>query len=132
MSFFLFSSKRFNSKQINSSAIAAKRRRVGKVLSRHSALHYAEPLESRAMLAAAIMQVTSSTPNGFYRVGDTIAIAVEYDSAVTVSGIPILKLNCNSGGTFASYRGQSGGNTILNFQYTVVSGDTTSPDLDVF
>ena len=84
------------------------------------------------MLAAAIMQVTSSTPNGFYRVGDTIAIAVEYDSAVTVSGIPILKLNCNSGGTFASYRGQSGGNTILNFQYTVVSGDTTSPDLDVF
>ena len=132
MSFFLFSSKRFNSKRISGSAIAAKRRRVGKVLSRHSALLYAEPLESRAMLAAAIMQVTSSTPNGFYRVGDTIAIAVEYDSAVTVSGIPILKLNCNSGGTFASYRGQSGGNTILNFQYTVVSGDTTSPDLDVF
>ena len=129
MSFF-YSGKRFNSKQINSSAIAAKRRRVRKVLSRHSALLYAEPLESRAMLAAAIMQVTSSTPNGFYRAGDTIAIAVEYDSAVTVSGTPILKLNCNSGATFASYSGQSGGNTILNFQYTVVSGDT-SPDLDV-
>ena len=83
------------------------------------------------MLAAAIMQVTSSTPNGSYKAGDRIAIAVEYDSAVTVSGTPILKLNCNSGGTFASYSGQSGGNTILNFQYTVVSGDT-SPDLDVF
>ena len=83
------------------------------------------------MLAAAIMQVTSSTPNGFYRVGDTIAIAVEYDTAVQVSGTPILKLNCNSGGHFASYSGQSGGNTILNFQYTVVSGDT-SLDLDVF
>ena len=130
MSFFLFSGKRFNSKQINSSSIAAKRRRVGKVLSRHSALLYAEPLESRTMLAAAIIQVTSSTPNGSYKAGDTIAIAVEYDSAVTVSGSPILKLNCNSGTTFASYSGQSGGNTILNFQYTVVSGDT-SPDLDV-
>ena len=68
------------------------------------------------MLAAAIMQVTSSTPNGSYKAGDRIAIAVEYDSAVTVSGTPILKLNCNSGGTFASYTGQSGGNTILNFQ----------------
>jgi hypothetical protein len=72
-----------------------------------------------------VAQVTSSTANGTYKVGDAISIQVAFAEPVTVTGTPILALS--SGGT-AMYASGSGGNT-LTFNYTVQSGHSAS-DLD--
>ena len=72
-----------------------------------------------------VAQVTSSTANGTYKVGDAISIQVAFAEPVTVTGTPTLALN--SGGT-AMYASGSGGNT-LTFNYTVQAGHSAS-DLD--
>lgn len=78
-----------------------------------------------------ITNVTSSSSNGTYKLGDTVSIQVAFDEAVTVNttgGTPTLTLNTGTTSTSAIYTSGSGTNT-LNFTYTVASGDF-STDLD--
>lgn len=72
-----------------------------------------------------ISNVTSSTVNGTYKLGDVISITVTFSEAITVTGTPTLALN--SSGT-ASYTSGSG-TTVLTFSYTVGNGES-SIDLD--
>lgn len=76
----------------------------------------------------AVTNVSSSTTNGLYGVGDTITIAVTFDQAVEVIGTPLLRLETGSADRQAAYAGGSGSNT-LTFTYTVQEGDTAA-DLD--
>ena len=76
-------------------------------------------------IAPTVSSVNSSTSNGSYKVGDVIAITVNFSENVNVTGTP--KLALNSGGN-ASY--SSGNNsTSLTFNYTVAGGENSS-DLD--
>src|SRR4051794_72515 len=77
--------------------------------------------------AVSVDQVRSLSPNGTYAAGDTITLAVDYHSAVSVSGTPELSLN--SGGT-ASFSGYGHTPTELLFSYVVQPGDYAA-DLDV-
>lgn len=91
-------------------------------------LHH-EKLEGRVLLAADILSVSSTLPNGNYTVGQVIPIAVEYSEPVFVVGSPVLSVNA-APGRLATFAGQSGGGHTLNFTYTVQSGDSTI-DFDV-
>ncbi len=75
--------------------------------------------------APTVTNVTSTTVDGTYGAGASIAITVAFSKAVTVTGTPLLGLN--SGGS-ASYSTGSGTNT-LTFTYTVLAGQSSS-DLD--
>jgi hypothetical protein len=75
-----------------------------------------------------IIDVTSPVANGSYKAGDTVAITLTFNRAVTVDttgGTPSLSLN---GGGTASYSSGSGG-TALTFTYTVGAGQNAA-DLD--
>jgi hypothetical protein len=75
-----------------------------------------------------VSDVSSTTANGSYKAGDTIAIHVSFSKAVTVGtsgGTPTLALN--DGGT-ATYLSGSGSSTLV-FAYTVGAG-RDSADLD--
>ena len=75
-----------------------------------------------------ITDVTSTTGNGSYKQGQTIAITVEFSEAVNVTGTPQLTLE--TGGSDAVVDYSSGtGSTTLTFNYTIGSGET-SGDLD--
>ena len=77
--------------------------------------------------------VSSSTSDGSYKVGDSITINVAFSEAVTVdttNGTPTLELGTGSTDRTATYASGSGTNTLA-FTYTVQSGDTSS-DLDFF
>ncbi|MFI5460269.1 MAG: hypothetical protein ACHRXM_33040, partial [Isosphaerales bacterium] len=67
--------------------------------------------------------VSSTTANGTYGVGATIAVTVGFSNPVVVTGTPQLALN--SGGV-ASYSSGSGTNT-LTFNYTVAAGESANP-----
>lgn len=88
-----------------------------------------EMLERRAMLAAQIVQVSTSAASGSYNAGDIIPIAVDFTEAVRVTaGNPALVVNSS---VFpAVYRGQNASMTTMYFDYTVQTGDT-SPVFDV-
>ena len=73
----------------------------------------------------AITGVNSTTADGAYGIGSTIAITIVFSGAVTVTGVPQLALN--SGGT-AGYSSGSGTST-LTFHYIVGAGQG-SPRLD--
>jgi hypothetical protein len=75
---------------------------------------------------ATISNITSSTVNGSYALGQSISIQVEFSEAVTVTGSPQLALS--SGGT-ATYSAGSG-TSSLTFNYTIADGEN-SPDLDI-
>jgi hypothetical protein len=75
--------------------------------------------------APTVSNVTSSTPDGAYRVNSPISIQVQMSEPVTVAGSPTLALNVGRNATFVNV---TGGN-VLNFTYTVVAGDNTA-DLD--
>ena len=75
-----------------------------------------------------VTNVSASTGNGTYKIGDVITITVTYDSAVAVTGTPTLTLETGSADRVATYLSGSGGNT-LTFTYTVRAGDS-SQDLD--
>ena len=75
--------------------------------------------------APTVTGVTSTTADGAYGIGSTIAITVGWSKAVVVTGTPQLSLN--SGGA-ASYSSGSGTST-LTFTYTVAAGEN-SPKLD--
>jgi uncharacterized repeat protein (TIGR02059 family) len=72
-----------------------------------------------------VSSVSSTTSNGSYKAGDTVAVTVLFNESVTVTGTPTLTLN--SGGT-ASYASGSGTNT-LSFSYTILGGENAG-DLD--
>ncbi|UXY15303.1 DUF4347 domain-containing protein [Chitiniphilus purpureus] len=77
----------------------------------------------------AVVSVAGGSPDGGYKVGDTISISVTFDQAVTVSGgTPTLLLETGATDRLASYVSGSGSNT-LTFSYTVQPGDLAT-DLD--
>ncbi len=78
--------------------------------------------------APTITNVTATNANATYGSGAVISIQITFSEAVTVTGgTPTLTLNTSPSRT-ASYVSGSG-STVLTFDYTVVSGDTSS-DLD--
>ncbi|PZX17834.1 putative secreted protein (Por secretion system target) [Breznakibacter xylanolyticus] len=72
-----------------------------------------------------VTSVSSTTANGAYKIGDVIAITVNFSESVGVTGTPTLALA--TGGT-ASYSMGSGSST-LTFNYTVGTGHVIA-DLD--
>ncbi|RXN90332.1 hypothetical protein C7R54_12510 [Achromobacter aloeverae] len=75
-----------------------------------------------------ITSVTSGTPNGLYKAGDSVTIVLTFSEAVTVSPVgagPTLALN---NGGVATYAGGSGTDT-LTFTYTIGAGQDVA-DLD--
>jgi hypothetical protein len=83
----------------------------------------------RVTTAPKVVGITSSSPAGVLKVGDTITIQVALSKPVTVTGSPRLKLNVGDM-RFAEYAGGSS-SSLLSFTYTVQAGDVTSR-LDVF
>jgi hypothetical protein len=78
-----------------------------------------------------VTDVSSTTPDGSYKVGDTIFLTVTFDQAVVVDGsggTPTLLLETGGIDHGATYVSGSGSNT-LTFAYTVQAGDA-STDLD--
>ncbi len=72
-----------------------------------------------------VSQVTSSTANGRYSAGDTLAISIVFSEAVTVTGgQPRLTLETDVNDTEASYTSGSGSNTLI-FNYVVQAGDSS-------
>jgi hypothetical protein len=72
--------------------------------------------------APTVTNVSSTTSNGTYGVGASIAVTVTFSSPVNVTGTPQLALN--SGGT-ASYASGTGTST-LTFSYTVSAGQNSA------
>lgn len=93
-----------------------------------------ERFESRAMLAAQIVEVSSTLPAGkAVGIGQTIPFQVVYSEPVSVLGTPVANVNVvKMGGVpaTATYTGPSGGGLIQNFSYTVAAGDAV-PQFDV-
>ncbi|MEG5002090.1 DUF4347 domain-containing protein, partial [Microcoleus sp. B5-C4] len=77
---------------------------------------------------AVITQVSSTTADALYKVGQDINITVKFDEPVTVTAIPQLQLKTGTTNQFATYLSGSATDT-LTFKYTVQSGDK-SPDLE--
>ena len=78
-----------------------------------------------------VTDVSSSTPDGNYKIGDTIYLTVSFDQSVVVDGAggtPTLLMETGGVDRAASYVSGSGSNT-LTFAYTVQAGDA-SADLD--
>ncbi|MBI2932040.1 MAG: FG-GAP repeat protein, partial [Planctomycetes bacterium] len=78
--------------------------------------------------APTVTNVTSTTADGTYGVGATIAVTVTFSEAVTVTGTPQLTLATGGPGTAVNYSSGSGSNT-LTFTYAVAAGHASS-DLD--
>ena len=81
--------------------------------------------------AASVTDVSATTDDGHYKVGDTIAITLVFSKVVTVdatNGTPQLTLETGTTDRVANYTSGSGSNT-LTFTYTIQEGDTSS-DLD--
>ncbi|MGI0008346.1 MAG: hypothetical protein ACRD92_01855 [Nitrosopumilaceae archaeon] len=79
-------------------------------------------------IAPIVSSVSSTSANGSYNVGDTIAVTITFSEPVNVSGTPRLLLETGSTDRFAIYVSGSGTAT-LTFNYVVQIGDTTA-DLD--
>ena len=78
--------------------------------------------------APTVGSVTSTTANGTYKVGDTVAVTVQFSEAVTVTGPPQLTLETGATDAVVNYASGSGTST-LTFTYTVAAGHI-SGDLD--
>jgi VCBS repeat-containing protein len=79
-------------------------------------------------VAPTVADVTSSNPNGIYKVGDVIDVEVVFSDPVTVTGTPQFTLETGATDRVINYVGGSGSNT-LRFSYVVQAGDSSS-DLD--
>lgn len=82
--------------------------------------------------APAVTSITSLSPNGTYKAGDTITLAVSFDQSVHVDtggGTPILLLETGGIDRAASYTSGTCSTTLI-FTYTVQAGDA-SADLDI-
>jgi hypothetical protein len=75
-----------------------------------------------------VSNVTSSSTNGTFSIGDSVSIQVTFTETVTVSGTPRLTLETGSTDRAVDYVSGSGTST-LTFTYTVQAGDS-STDLD--
>jgi hypothetical protein len=75
-----------------------------------------------------VSSINSSTADGRYKVGSTVAVQVNFSAAVTVVGTPQLTLETGAVDRVLNYASGSG-TTALTFNYTVQAGDT-SADLD--
>ncbi len=76
-----------------------------------------------------IVSVQAGSPDGTYKVGDTVNITATFDQPVTVSGgIPSLLLETGAVDRSATYVDGSGSH-VLTFAYVVQAGDQSS-DLD--
>ena len=78
--------------------------------------------------APTITGVTSTTGDGSYKQGQTIAITIGFSEVVNVTGTPQLTLETGGSDAVVDYSSGTGSNT-LTFNYTIGSGETSS-DLD--
>ncbi|MFY1050278.1 Ig-like domain-containing protein [Ectopseudomonas khazarica] len=81
-----------------------------------------------APAAPVVTNITSSTANGTYKIGDVITVTVQFDTSVNVTGTPTLTLETGATDRILNYVSGSGTDT-LSFSYTVQAGDL-SADLD--
>ncbi|WAJ36957.1 Ig-like domain-containing protein [Pseudomonas sp. GOM7] len=81
-----------------------------------------------APTAPTVTNVSSSTANGTYKIGDTIVVTVQFSSTVNVTGTPTLTLETGTTDRVLNYLSGSGSDT-LSFSYTIQAGDS-SADLD--
>ena len=72
-----------------------------------------------------VVRVSSSSPDGGYRAGDTLDITVEFSEGVLVLGSPQITLETGSDDAVVDYFAGSGTNT-LTFRYEVRPGDNTA------
>lgn len=72
-------------------------------------------------VAAMVTSLSSTTANGTYGAGASIAITVSFSKAVTVTGTPLLALNSAGSATYTSGSGTS----TLTFSYTVAPGQNS-------
>ncbi len=79
-------------------------------------------------LLPAVTNVTSSTANGTYGLGQSISVQVVFNKAVTVSGTPQLTLETGATDAVVNYSSGSGSTTLV-FNYTIAAGHA-SGDLD--
>ena len=79
-------------------------------------------------ISQTVTGVTSTTSNGSYKQGQTIAITIGFTSAVYVRGTPQLTLETGGSDAVVNYSSGSGSNT-LTFNYTIGAGHN-SADLD--
>lgn len=77
-----------------------------------------------ALTPTSVTNVTSSTPNGTYGIASIIAIQINFNGTVNVTGIPQLSLDTIPSETVTYSSGS--GSSSLTFTYTVASGDSTS------
>ncbi|MBI5296881.1 MAG: lamin tail domain-containing protein [Chloroflexi bacterium] len=75
-----------------------------------------------------VVDVSSTTTDGYYTTNAVIAVTVQFSSNVNVTGTPVLQLETGLQDGFASYASGSGTDT-LTFNYIVQAGDA-SADLD--
>ncbi len=75
-----------------------------------------------------VISVSSTTVDGTYKTGHTIAITMTFNEAVTVTGTPRLTLETGTADVIVDYASGSGSTTLI-FSYTVAAGHT-SPDLE--
>ena len=79
--------------------------------------------------APTVTNVSATTANGTYKVGDAVVVTVTFSEAVTVTGTPQLTLETGTTDRTINYNGTGSGTTTLEFGYTVQAGDV-SADLD--
>ena len=73
------------------------------------------------------IQVASTAANGYYKSGDTIRFAVEFNGAVSVTGTPYFEFDLGGQTRRAQYDGGSNSKRLV-FAYTVQSGDGDDHD----
>ncbi len=79
-------------------------------------------------IAPTVTNVTSSTSNGTFKIGNTVSIQIVFSETAIVTGTPQLILETGTTDAVVNYASGSGSDT-LTFTYTVASGET-SADLD--
>ncbi|AUM11349.1 Ig-like domain-containing protein [Ketobacter alkanivorans] len=72
-----------------------------------------------------VTNVTSSLANGTYRGGDTVPIQIVFSEAVDVTGTPRIYIDLDGSDKYVNYTSGTG-TTTLQFDYSVVTGDSTS------
>ena len=75
-----------------------------------------------------VSNVTSTTNDGTYKLGDVVAITISFSETMTVTGTPQLTLETGSSDAVVNYASGSGSST-LTFNYTIGAGEASS-DLD--
>lgn len=94
----------------------------------HLDLRARPPTPTPTPLPVVVTAVSSSTPDGLYRTGQTITIRVDFSDTVVVGGTPQVVLETGAVDQAAVYVSGSG-TSSLTFEYVVAAGDA-SPDLD--